>query len=359
MPERGSSPRRRARSPRGRRQARGRPFSSARRRRAGPWRRAPGVPRRWPARRKRSILGFRHAAIRFAVPRAAAAPVRDRRGGVHLSVGQRLHRRQVRAFPTRNPSRSWPAASRSARPSSCRPACCSAPPGRRDPREAFHILAAGFGIQTVYLIGVYYGIWFGISTGLTALVVGLQPLLTGVLSGRVLGETVTRRNWTGLVLGFAGLAFVVWDKIASPAEALWGLAMLVLGLAAITAGTLSTRSASAASSTCGRGLRCRTSCLASSCSFSRRRSRPWKSTGPAPSSSPSCGRLSACRSSGSRSTTGWCSAAPRRGSTSLIYLSPPTTAVMGWAVFGEVLSWKILAGMALAMIGVALAVRAR
>lgn len=228
----------------------------------------------------------------------------------------------------------------------------------KDPREAFHILAAGFGIQTVYLIGVYYGIWFGISTGLTALVVGLQPLLTGVLSGRVLGETVTRRNWIGLVLGFAGLVFVVWDKIASPAEALWGLAMLVLGLAAITAGTLYQKRF------CGE--------------FDVR-------TGVALQNVMSCIVMLVLAASFETMRIDWTGAfvfavlwsaiglsvfgialyywLVQRGAaarvTSLIYLSPPTTAVMGWIVFGEVLSWKILAGMALAMAGVALAVRAR
>ena len=45
--------------------------------------------------------------------------------------------------------------------------------------------------------------------------------------------------------------------------------------------------------------------------------------------------------------------------TSLIYLSPPTTALMGWALFGEIMSWRALAGMAIAMAGVALAVRAK
>ena len=45
--------------------------------------------------------------------------------------------------------------------------------------------------------------------------------------------------------------------------------------------------------------------------------------------------------------------------TSLIYLSPPTTALMGWAMFGEELSWFAIGGMAIAMTGVALAVRSR
>ena len=43
--------------------------------------------------------------------------------------------------------------------------------------------------------------------------------------------------------------------------------------------------------------------------------------------------------------------------TSLIYLSPPTTAIMGWAMFGEIMSWIAIGGMAVAMAGVAMAVR--
>ena len=45
--------------------------------------------------------------------------------------------------------------------------------------------------------------------------------------------------------------------------------------------------------------------------------------------------------------------------TSLIYLSPPTTALMGWAMFGEIMSWIALGGMAVAMAGVAMAVRTK
>jgi drug/metabolite transporter (DMT)-like permease len=45
--------------------------------------------------------------------------------------------------------------------------------------------------------------------------------------------------------------------------------------------------------------------------------------------------------------------------TSLIYLSPPTTAVMGWGIFGEILSWQAIVGMVVAMAGVAMAMRNR
>ena len=102
---------------------------------------------------------------------------------------------------------------------------------------AIHILIAGFGIQVVYLSGVYYGISFGVSTGVTALVVGLQPLLTGVLAGFVLNETITRRNWVGLVLGFVGLALIVWDRVASTTDRSAAIGALVVGLMGIPGAT--------------------------------------------------------------------------------------------------------------------------
>lgn len=228
----------------------------------------------------------------------------------------------------------------------------------RAPWAAVHVLVTGFGCQTVYLIGVYCGISLGVSTGLAALVVGLQPLLTGVLAGGVLGEKVTRRNWLGLALGFAGLVLVVRDKTASPPEELWGLAMLVLGLVGITAGTLyqkrfcgefDVRTGVALQNVMSLAV---TLALAAGLETMR---IDW--TGEFV--------FAVLWSAVALSVFGialyyWL---VHRGAaarvTSLIYLSPPTTALMGWAMFGEILSWEALAGMALAMAGVALAVRSR
>jgi drug/metabolite transporter (DMT)-like permease len=221
---------------------------------------------------------------------------------------------------------------------------------------AAHILVAGFGVQTLYLIGVYYGIWFGVSTGVTALVVGLQPLLTGVLAGLVLQERITGRNWIGLMLGFAGLALVVWDRVASPSDTLWGLGFLVLGLAGITLGTL----------------------------YQKRFCGPFDvRTGVAIQNVLSCLVMLVLAATFETMHIDWTAEfigavlwsaiglsvfaiclyywLVQRGAaariTSLIYLSPPTTAVMGWAMFGEVMSWLAIGGMMLAMAGVALAVR--
>jgi len=225
-------------------------------------------------------------------------------------------------------------------------------------RDTTHILIAGFGVQTVYLIGVYYGIWFGISTGVTALVVGLQPLLTGVLAGFVLKEKVTPRNWVGLVLGFIGLGLVVWDRVLAPTDALWGLAILLMGLAGITLGTLYQKKYCGPFDVrAGVALQNVMSCIVMLVLAVIFESMIIDWTGEFV--------FAVLWSAIGLSVFAIClyywlvqrGAAARI--TSLIYLSPPTTAVMGWAMFGEILSWQAIAGMAVAMTGVALAVRNR
>jgi drug/metabolite transporter (DMT)-like permease len=225
-------------------------------------------------------------------------------------------------------------------------------------RDTTHILIAGFGVQTVYLIGVYYGIWFGISTGVTALVVGLQPLLTGVLAGFVLKEKVTPRNWVGLGLGFIGLGLVVWDRVLAPTDALWGLAMLLMGLAGITLGTLYQKKYCGPFDVrAGVALQNVMSCIVMLVLAVIFESMIIDWTGEFV--------FAVLWSAIGLSVFAIClyywlvqrGAAARI--TSLIYLSPPTTAVMGWAMFGEILSWQAIAGMAVAMTGVALAVRNR
>lgn len=225
-------------------------------------------------------------------------------------------------------------------------------------RETTHILVAGFGVQTVYLIGVYYGIWLGISTGVTALVVGLQPLLTGVMAGFVLREQVTPRNWIGLVLGFIGLGLVVWDRVLAPTDTLWGLVTLLIGLAGITLGTLYQKKYCGPFDVrAGVALQNITSCIVMLVLAMTFESMIidwteefvfavlWSAIG--------LSVFAIC-------LYYWL---VQRGAaariTSLIYLSPPTTALMGWAMFGEILSWQAIGGMVVAMTGVALALRNR
>ena len=222
--------------------------------------------------------------------------------------------------------------------------------------EFARIAAAGLMVQSFYLVGVYYGIYLGVSTGVIALVVGLQPLLTGALAGSFLGERVIARQWAGLALGFIGLGMVVAERVTVAAAPLAGFAFAALGLVSITVGTLYQKK---------------------HCTGFDIRSMV------AIQNIVSCVVLFALAGAFETMVVNWTGEfmfallwsafglsviaitiyywLVRRGAaakvTSLIYLSPPTTALMGWAAFGETMGWVALAGMAAAVAGVALATR--
>jgi drug/metabolite transporter (DMT)-like permease len=105
-------------------------------------------------------------------------------------------------------------------------------------REAMHVVVAGVLMHAIYLGPNFYAVSRGVPVGINALVGALQPLLTAVLASRFLGEAVRPLQWAGLVLGVAGIAMVVFDRIAFDA-ALWPEFVGTLAaLVSITVGTL-------------------------------------------------------------------------------------------------------------------------
>jgi drug/metabolite transporter (DMT)-like permease len=107
------------------------------------------------------------------------------------------------------------------------------------PRERWpHIAVAGLLLHGVYLGGVFVAIKRGLPAGVTSLVVGLQPILTAVGAGMVLGERTTRRQWLGLALGFVGVTLVLSGKLTVQGALGAALVPAVLALGGITAGTL-------------------------------------------------------------------------------------------------------------------------
>ena len=92
-------------------------------------------------------------------------------------------------------------------------------------REGGHIIFAGLLLNGIYLGGVFSAVAEGVSTGVSALVVGLQPLLTAGLVGRLLGEKISTAGWVGLAIGFAGVGMVVWERVSVGAATGAGLAL--------------------------------------------------------------------------------------------------------------------------------------
>ena len=88
-----------------------------------------------------------------------------------------------------------------------------------------------------YLGGVFYSISIGMPTGIAALIVTLQPVLTNALSGPILNEKVSLKQWVGVLLGFAGAALVLGFDIGSKIPTA-GLIATIIALLAITFSTL-------------------------------------------------------------------------------------------------------------------------
>jgi len=106
------------------------------------------------------------------------------------------------------------------------------------PIEIVHSMAAGSMVHGIYLGGVFVAISQGVPAGISALIPGLQPILTSTLANRFMGEAVTRRQWIGLALGLAGVVLVLHDRNVSGSGTWIGWTACLASLIGITVGTL-------------------------------------------------------------------------------------------------------------------------
>ena len=221
--------------------------------------------------------------------------------------------------------------------------------------EALHAAIAGVLMHGIYLGGVFWAIHRGMPAGLSALIVGLQPLITAVLAGALLGETILPRHWLGLAAGFAGVVVVLWPKLG----ALGGVtaATLAASLVAVAGMSLGTiwqkRFASGGNlvaATFWQYVGGAAVMAAASLAFETRAvtingelafALAWLvlvlSIG-------AIFLLMVMNREGEMSKVA-----------SLFYLVPAATALMAWPLFGEALSVPQILGMALATLGVGLA----
>ncbi len=228
-------------------------------------------------------------------------------------------------------------------------------PWPSDKRQWLHLAVTGIFLQAGYLGGVWSAVKGGMGSGLSALVVGLQPVLTAIwLSSQ--GGHVTRRQWQGLLLGFVGLSMVVSHKLEGGIEVTpFSLSMAFMALASITIGTLyqkqfvkpcDVRTASSVQLIAAWVV---TLPLA----MMETESIQWNHQ-----------MLYAMTWSVLCLTLGGSSLfyiLIQRGAaasvTSLMYLVPPTTAVLALVLFGETMTFVTLLGILVTALGVSLVVR--
>ena len=226
--------------------------------------------------------------------------------------------------------------------------------------QVLHVAVAGILLQAGYLGGVWAAIKLGMPAGLTALIVGMQPILTAA-AAPLIGERVRPAQWLGLLLGLGGVALVVYAKIHAAGLSAAGIALCVFALLSITAGTMVQRR------WCPR--------------FDLRTGTVIQFAATVAVLLPLAVWLEGLDPAFSRiAWTGefvfawlWSVFALSIGAifllftlirrsratevTSLLYLTPPTTALMAWLLFGESFTLLGLAGMVLAVTGVAFVVR--
>lgn len=221
-----------------------------------------------------------------------------------------------------------------------------------------HVAVVGVLMQGGYLGGVFCSIHLGMSAGVSALIVGVQPILTAFASAPLFGERLRARQWAGLALGFGGVLLVVTSRSALTGITPATLALSLLALASITAGTLyQKRYCGAVDLRTGSVIQfCAAGVLVLPLALAFETMRVhW--TGELIFALVwlvlvlSIGAISLLY------------ILIRKGAatrvTSLFYLVPPTTALMAYAMFGETLNAAALAGMVLAAAGVALVVYRR
>ena len=226
-----------------------------------------------------------------------------------------------------------------------------------------HLAVVGMLLHAGYLGGVWAAVKSGIGAGTVALIVGLQPVLTALWitwSGAGPdtasdGARVTARQWLGLGLGLGGLALVVWHKLGGGEVTPANLAFAVVGLLAITAGTLYQKRFVAACDVRTASAIQLFAALAVTLPLAMLETEPvvWHPH-----------LIGAMAWSVLVLTLGGSSLLYlliQRGAatrvTSLMYLVPPCTAVLAWALFGEAFTWSIVMGLLMTVSGVAMVVR--
>jgi drug/metabolite transporter (DMT)-like permease len=229
----------------------------------------------------------------------------------------------------------------------------------RDPAQWRHLAVTGVLMHAGYLGGVWSGIKAGIGAGTMALIVGLQPVLTAIWLTRSESHgaaKVSGVQWLGLALGLGGLALVVSGKLGIGEVTPVSLGFAVLALVSITSGTLYQKRHVAPCDVRTASAIQLAAALVVSLPFALAETEPvvWHHD-----------MVIAMAWSVLGLTLGGSSLLYlliQRGAatsvTSLMYLVPPCTALMAWALFGEAFTPVMLGGMALTVVGVALVVRA-
>ena len=233
-------------------------------------------------------------------------------------------------------------------------------------QQWLHLGVTGVLMHAGYLGGVWVAVKGGMGSGLTALIVGLQPVLTALWlswagspgpSGQSASQAqVTPRQWAGLALGLGGLLLVVARKFGTGSEVTTlTLGCAVFALFSITVGTLYQKSFVQPTDVRSANAIQLAAALLVTLPFSFMESEAivWN----AEFLGSMAWSVLALTLGGSSLLYLLIQRGAATSVTSLLYLVPPTTALMAWVLFGESITLATVIGTALTAVGVSLVVR--
>jgi drug/metabolite transporter (DMT)-like permease len=215
---------------------------------------------------------------------------------------------------------------------------------------------AGILLHGFYLGGVFWAVKHGLPAGISALVAGLQPLVTGLLAGSLLGERVSLRRWAGIGIGFVGASLVVLPKLGDGGVPPLALGICLFAMLSITLGTIWQKRT-------GGALDLRVNAIIQYMGAAAVTAPMVLLTeqGRMDLTLPLLAALAWAVLGLSIGAIGLLLYLIRQGAVvgvaTLLYLVPPVAALMAFALFGETLSPIQMAGMACAALGVAVASR--
>ncbi len=104
--------------------------------------------------------------------------------------------------------------------------------------QIWKIAVGGLFVHAGYLGMTFAAISVGVEAGVSAMMAGLQPVLTAAVAAPFLGETITKRQWAGFLLGVAGVALVLQNKLSLGLGTPLGMFFAFLSAVSMTTGTL-------------------------------------------------------------------------------------------------------------------------
>jgi drug/metabolite transporter (DMT)-like permease len=236
-------------------------------------------------------------------------------------------------------------------------------PWPKNRNQWLHLSVTGILMHAGYLGGVWAAVKAGMGSGLSSLIVGFQPVLTALwLSYSLRGSAqpgVSRRQWLGLSLGFLGLLMVVWRKLSlgSPMDHVTpvNMAFAMGALLSITTGTLyQKRFVQACDVRSANVVQLMAAFVVTlPLALAESEAMQWN----AELAGAMAWSVLGLTLGGSSLLYLLIQRGAAASVTSLMYMVPPTTAIVAWLLFGETITLATLAGTALTALGVSLVVR--